>query len=397
MLRENMRTLPGIKSMRSFFRAGLEFTWTLLKVLRLSEPTKQFLLPVIIERLDGTVLTSQVEFTQNCRRNLKKIAEDSKPIIVGPWLSEVGFELLYWIPFLNWAIAEYSLSKERIAVISRGGAAPWYRDIYGQYLDIFDYFPAEEFKAKNQRRIQKSGGQKHNLISDFDQEIVDLVGKKLKIDEFNWLHPSLMYILFEHYWRRKCPISLIENHTIYRQLGPFQPEIPLPLPDDYVAVKFYFSKCFPDTEENRLFILKTLKTLAGKTHVVVLNTGLDIDDHRESLVQNSERIHTVQHLMTPNNNLTVQTQVISKARLFLGTYGGFSYLAPFYGVPSVALYSREDKFLLVHLDVAYRAVRALKYGEFDKVNKAKDNYNFEGRPEFMAFNIRNFDLLKILF
>ena len=24
------------------------------------------------------------------------------PILVGPWLSEVGFELLYWIPLLRW-------------------------------------------------------------------------------------------------------------------------------------------------------------------------------------------------------------------------------------------------------------------------------------------------------
>jgi hypothetical protein len=28
--------------------------------------------------------------------------EGTGDIIAGPWTGEVGFELLYWIPFLNW-------------------------------------------------------------------------------------------------------------------------------------------------------------------------------------------------------------------------------------------------------------------------------------------------------
>ena len=24
------------------------------------------------------------------------------PIVAGPWVGEVGFELLYWVPFLRW-------------------------------------------------------------------------------------------------------------------------------------------------------------------------------------------------------------------------------------------------------------------------------------------------------
>ena len=46
--------------------------------------------------------------------------------------------------------------------------------------------------------------------------------------------------------------------------------------------------------------------------------------------------------MTPRNNLAVQTKVISGARAFIGTYGGLSYLAPFYGVNSLAFYSNPE-------------------------------------------------------
>ena len=46
------------------------------------------------------------------------------PIVVGPWLGEVGFELLYWIPFLRWALAEAGIAADRVTVVSRGGCAP---------------------------------------------------------------------------------------------------------------------------------------------------------------------------------------------------------------------------------------------------------------------------------
>ncbi len=50
-------------------------------------------------------------------------------------------------------------------------------------------------------------------------------------------------------------------------------------------------------------------------------------------------------------NLAVQTAVIARARAFVGTYGGYSYLAPFCGVPSLAFYS-EPTFKVHHLQVA---------------------------------------------
>ncbi len=38
------------------------------------------------------------------------LGRQDRPIIVGPWLSETGFELLYWIPFLAWAKAYGNLA-----------------------------------------------------------------------------------------------------------------------------------------------------------------------------------------------------------------------------------------------------------------------------------------------
>ena len=65
--------------------------------------------------------------------------------------------------------------------------------------------------------------------------------------------------------------------------------------------------------------------------------------------------------MRPADNLAVQTAAIAGARAFIGTYGGFSYLAPLCGVPTVAVYSVYNYFAH-HLEMA-RVV-------FDKVGAA---------------------------
>ena len=49
---------------------------------------------------------------------------------------------------------------------------------------------------------------------------------------------------------------------------------------------------------------------------------------------------------------------------FVGTYGGFSYIAPLYGVPSVGLYTEKTGFAQNHLSTANRAFAAPEFGTF---------------------------------
>ena len=55
---------------------------------------------------------------------------------------------------------------------------------------------------------------------------------------------------------------------------------------------------------------------------------------------------------------------ISKARAFVGTYGGLSYLAPLYGVTSLAFYSHRDRFNVQHLELARRVFGRFKRGSY---------------------------------
>lgn len=334
------------------------------------------------------------------KKRLSRMTKDSHPIIVGPWLSEVGFEVLYWIPFLNWVMDKYSFSPERMIIVSRGGTQPWYGDICGKYIDIFDYFSQTEYKSKNQERITDEGTQKHFALTDFDKEVVNKIKEDLNLDEVHLLHPSLMYKMFNLYWSGLQEIDIIRKFTQYKYYQPItNQDILEHLPSDYIAVKFYFSDSFPETEENRVLLTQLIQSLTTENNVVLLNTGFSIDDHRDSCIETQGRIYKVDHLMTLSNNLTIQTQVISRAKAFFGTYGGFSYLACFYGIPSVALYSQEC-FNPSHLDIACRACRVLKFGNFRgkvKVIIKDEDPLVHYNPEFIALNVKNFDILKNMF
>jgi hypothetical protein len=131
------------------------------------------------------------------------------------------------------------------------------------------------------------------------------------------------------------------------------------LPKEYVAVRFYFRPSFPDTPANRRFAADMIREISREVPVVLLNTGLNLDDHEDIDVSDGKGVYRVDNLMTPQRNLAVQTRVIANARAFVGTYGGLAYVAPCYGVPSVGIYSNEAELIPAHLDAGWRLGRSM--------------------------------------
>jgi hypothetical protein len=136
-----------------------------------------------------------------------------------------------------------------------------------------------------------------------------------------------------------------------------------------VAARFYFSECFPDTSANRAFVASTIDTVSQHTPIVLLNAPFALDDHRDFTPTDgggkaalSERpggrVISIADRMAPETNLALQTAVIAGARAFIGTYGGYSYLAPFLGVSSIAFYSART-FKPHHLHLAHRVFERL--------------------------------------
>jgi hypothetical protein len=307
-----------------------------------------------------------VEEANEIRELVTLLGRSGKPIIAGPWLSETGFELLYWIPFLAWAKAYGNLTDDQLIVISRGGAAPWYAHLTRNYEDVLSMYSPAEFRRRNEERIQQQHGRlKHMHVSTFDKEIIDRVTAARGLTGAKLLHPSEMYRLFEHFWFQRAPVTLIESFASFNAIPPLEPWRQRgELPERYVAAKFYGNTALPDTAENRAFIAEFLAELAQHVDVVLLNTADRYDDHDDFPSLLKGRIHTIEHLMRADDNLTVQTQVIRHADAFVGTYGGFSYLAPLVGTDTLAFYSHPTGFRFDHLEVAKRVFSGLRCGAF---------------------------------
>ncbi|MBM3817914.1 MAG: hypothetical protein FJW14_02680 [Acidimicrobiia bacterium] len=294
------------------------------------------------------------------------LGRSGKPILLGPWLSETGFELMYWIPFLAWARTYGNLDPSQIVVVSRGGAASWYRHITPNYEDILSFYTPDEFRRRNEARIvEQKGRLKHVDVGSFDREIIAKVSERRGLRGVKVLHPSVMYRLFDPFWFQRSPITLVETFTAFSAMPP----APLgalrdQLPERYVAAKFYGNTALPDTPENRAFTSAYLQQLTEHTDVVLLNTGHQFDDHEDLPAAARRRLHTVEHLMTPETNLDVQTRIISGAEAFVGTYGGFSYLAPLCGTDTLAFYSHATGFRFDHLELAKRVFSGLRKGAF---------------------------------
>jgi hypothetical protein len=314
-------------------------------------------------------VSAESQARQLTKQALARLTDGSKPILVGPWLGEIGFEVLYWIPFLRWMQESSGIDPSRLIAVSRGGTAAWYQNVCGRYQEVFDYFSPDECYERN---LKQAGlHQKQEGVGEFDRDIVKRVERSLGIGECEMLHPSLMYELFFPFWRNQASIRLVEMLSTYRLFPPVEiPDVDGWLPEDYVAVKLYANDSFPNVGENRKIAQQIVDRLTEQGNVLLLDTGLHLDEHRPFPIADRKGLMRIDRLVTPRNNLAVQTQIISRARACVGTFGGFSFLSAFCGVDSVAVYSHPTQFRAHHLDVAWRVFSTLEGGAFVPLDTA---------------------------
>jgi hypothetical protein len=287
-------------------------------------------------------------------------ARSGGDVIAGPWTGEVGFELLYWIPFLAWLI-EQGLDPSRLIVVSRGGAGGWYRHLTARYVDVLDLMTPAEFRSRTAGKKKQ-----YDARRELDAELLDAVRTKLSAPSAAAVHPAAMFRLFAALWRRRSTAGLVESFTAFRRLTPpIGDGAPVAgLPDQYVAAKFYFSKAFPDNGTNRRFVRDVLSRVSRRSPVVLMRAGVALDEHDDFDGAGASGVFVVDTHAVPQRNLEAATRIVAGARGFIGTYGGFSYLAPFQGVRSVSFFSRRFGFEPHHLELADRVFDRLLPGGF---------------------------------
>lgn len=311
-------------------------------------------------------------------RVLARGAASGGPIVVGPWTSEVGYEALYWVPFLHWAMDRYGVDRQRVIAVSRGGPEAWYRGIAARYVDVFDCLDPGEF-ADAVRVRREEGDQKQMASSPLDRRLVALASERLGVGDAAVWHPGLMYQLFRPFWYGDRSLQfLLRRADFPRARAALQwagssgragssPPIDPPLPSGYAAVKFYTGQALPDTPANREALRGYVERLAARMPVVMLDTAWTVDDHHDYAFDGIRGVTTLRPSLNPRTNLDLQTQVIAGARMFVGTCGGLAWLAPLLGIDTLAVYE-DDRFLTPHLYAARYAYRYSNAARFSTLN-----------------------------
>lgn len=290
---------------------------------------------------------------------IETLVRRERLLVAGPWLSEVGFEALYWVPFLHWVKAAFRLPDDRIVAVSRGGVASWYQGVASRYIEIWDHFDPAEYA----RRSAERGLVKHYEPSAFDGEVLEAVARRLGTRDFDVIHPGLMYRLFTLYWSGHRAMSFVDMHTRFTRHAAVPVIDPALLPREYIAVKFYGARSMPDTPEVRAMLRSVVAALAEQMPVVLLDTGLLLHDDHDDYTFRGAEVISARDWMTPQTNLGVQTQIAAGARAFVGTCGSITWIAPRLGVNTSAMFVNPE-WLHAHLPVAMRAYHKLGAGRF---------------------------------
>ena len=296
-------------------------------------------------------------------RDLEEAVRGSAPIVAGPWLSEVGYEVLYWVPFLRWVKAAYRIPESRIVVMSRGGTASWYGEITSRYIEVLDHMAPDELAAR-----AAAGTLKQRVVSDLDRRLVTRATDAIGLgDSVTVLHPSLMFRWFAPFWSGHETLGFVERHTRYARVQAPDVAVPCVLPPEYVAVKFYGARSLPDEPAVRVQLRALAEAMSDRFPIVQLDTGLEIDDHADVRLDTDERVTGIRGLLDARTNLAVQTRIIAGARMFVGTCGSLAWLAPLLGVPTVPVFT-DASFLHAHLHLARRVYGRVGGGRFSPID-----------------------------
>jgi len=301
---------------------------------------------------------------------IDRLKSSSRPILCGPWLGEVGFELLYWVPFLRWVIQSAKISPDRVWILSRGGPRSWYGDFSAHYLEAYEALSVDALRDLNIRRVAEQAvrGREFGLRrrqvtakqfgrTEAEAPLLAYATQRMGHPDPLVLHPSVLYRVFRPFWRPPKGNRLFEAWTQMTRLQRITPDlgaISNRLPERYIAVKAYTSEACRLVGPNADAMRGLIRSLQRTLPVVLLHTGHSYDEHGELELQAQG--------LTPSfdvrSNLEQQTAIVAGAQEFVSTYGGFAYLGPLVGTPTRAVFTHAN-FRRDHRDLMKRVAKEL--------------------------------------
>jgi hypothetical protein len=305
-----------------------------------------------------------------------RLSLDRRPILIGPWRSEVGFEGLYWLPWLQWVAKRVPQFWERAVVVSRGGGANLYgrhnpppQPPVGHYapkgtaapvtwwqptaVDLYSLRSVTDVRRQNLLDWSQTKLQKQTRVMPWDVALLKEAAVKAGVTgRYHVLHPAWMYWALAPFWDEERGLKYLLSAADYTPLPKPVPPVTIDgLPERYVAVKFYGRATWPHPHPDTTgFVAHVIQALVSHTPVVLLNSGHDGDEHTEMSVV-GPNVFALPNLPA-EVNLGVQLSVLGRATAFVGTYGGVSQTALRMGVPSASFWHQFGGTAHAHLSLS---------------------------------------------
>jgi len=296
----------------------------------------------------------------------KRLLQQSRlPVIAGPFRGEVGFEALYWVPFLR----ALNLPPSRLIPITRGGAHLWYPA--ERHVELYDLRDPRDVRVENLYQKKQLGLLKQVRWTAFDRAVVREAGRALGLSGYHVLHPSWMYQTLEPFWDNQRGLAWL-MHRVRPEPLPLVEADGLTLPDEYVAVRFYYRYTFPPSETSKAVAIETIKQLAKQHTVIVLNADVHADEHADVPLPAMANVIQLkgQPVVSPQNNLAIQSAILSRALGFVGTYGGLAQLALMFRKPTVSVFTEWGGTAMAHKH--YADALATSFGVANQVLRVTD-------------------------
>lgn len=280
------------------------------------------------------------------------LKRSDRPILIGPWRGEVGFEALYWLPWLMKLRKDLKLKEERLFPIGRGGSAAWYHTPQG--FELYAMRDPKDVRIENREQHLRTGKLKQETVTAFDRQVVKDCAETLKLSKYLTLHPAWMYATLSDFWEGETGLTSLQRQAEFVPIA--KPDLPdgATLPEKFVAVRFYIRYTYPPHDHLITFAKETIKQLARQTPVVLLHSETHADEHVDIHAKGIENVTTLSdHVaLTPETNLVTLSAVLARSLGFVGTYGGLAQLALRLQKPSVSFYHEWGGTALAHKHLA---------------------------------------------
>jgi hypothetical protein len=292
------------------------------------------------------------------RLYLRYLASTTRPIVLGPFRSELGFEALYWLPFLAWALKHATIPPERCIALSRGGMGHLYPAAH--HVDLYALRGVDAVRLENQVDYQARRELKQHTVTAWDRSVAREAVERVHRPgtRHHLLHPAWMYRLFRPYWDERVGMPLVARRTDYAP--PPIPALPhgLTLPPKFVAVRFYERATLPMQAEVQAAVRTLVGRIAQHLPVVVLAQPHFVDDHTDLPLSGPNIL--VLPPAAPEQNLVLQAGVLARCQAFVGTYGGLAQWALLYRRPTLSLYLQFGGTALAHRMLSHALSAQLK-------------------------------------